>query len=123
MVEFLSNINDYIAAIAVILASLPLLIIARDLTIDWAKKLIYLSIIVAIWHVFFTPYAVDLQTLVIIILTIMPYQLITESTAILIEQVFLFMVTLNLFRWMFKVENPHEGSISTGKGFSSRPLR
>lgn len=124
MNELLSNIKDYLAAGAVVLTALPLLLFAKDLTVDWGKKLIHLGIAVALWMTIFQPYAKDLQTLAICVLSVFWYKIIPEDTAIFLVQIFLFTVTWGLFRWIFKVDHPNqqqEGT-PTAAGFTSRRL-
>lgn len=119
----LGVIKDYAAAAAVILAAIPLLLIAKDLTLDWAKKLVYIAIIIGIWEVLVTPYSVFLKNIPIYALSVTPfgYSMITEDTAIFLNQTFIFITTMILFRWIFKVDHPENGT-PTSQGFTSRRL-
>lgn len=119
--DFASSINDYISAGIIILSAILLNFLAPDVPMKLTRKLLWLSVVIALWVTFVQPYQADLERLIIVFFTIFLYKILTEQAAIFISQAFLFLVTFKIFVWFFDIGHPNETqSLPHAEGFSSR---
>ncbi len=102
----LSTIAQYAAGVATGIGVLLLLYLAPGVPLGWLKKLLWLSVVIAIWIVFVGPYQNDLKTWMICELSIFVFPLLTEQTVILISQLVTFLITWRLFEWILEVQGP-----------------
>lgn len=117
--NFLQSIAQYSAAMVTLLGSLLLLFLAPGLAIGWLKKLLYMSIAVALWILFVSPYQNDLETFAICLLSVFVYKILTEATVTFIGQIAGFVITWRLFTWLFEVDKSISGHPEQAKGFKS----
>jgi hypothetical protein len=120
MLDILNTIQQYAAGAVAVLGSLLLLFIAPGLPITWLKKLLWIAVIIGIWMQFVNPYANDLKTIMICVLSVFVYKMLTEGTLVFVYQCVLFLVTFKLFTWLFEIERPRgDSEISHAPGFKS----
>ncbi len=122
-IGFLNSISEYISAGIIILSAILLNFLAPDVPMNLTRKLLWLSVVIALWMTFVEPYQADLQRFIICIFTIFLYRIMTEDAAIFIYQAFLFLVTFKIFVWFFDIKAPNEQkSLPHAQGFTSRPV-
>lgn len=78
----------------------------------WAKRMLYLGIIVAIWSLFVTPYTQNLKIVMMWFLNITLFKVMSEQSMSFIVQVFIFAITYKMLFWFFSspLKEPHETS-------------
>lgn len=106
-IQFLTNISHLIETAIVLVSSMFLLMLAPGLTVDFLKKLIYLSVGIALWMVFVAAFGNDLKEWTIIVFSTVLYKILTEDTVIFIYQCFLFLVTAKMLFWFLGVGSRH----------------
>lgn len=123
-ISLLTEISNWLSAAILLLSSIFLMLLAPDLALGWIKKLLWLSIILAVWMVFVQPYLNDLKAFFICIFTYSGYMFVTSDTMVFLNQCLLFLVTFKLFSWLFDTKGPERNEeLPRAPGFSTRKLK